>query len=131
MLFELDGRAVDAAADLEVAADADVRGLDWAGARVIALLFAKFRDGRAYSSARILREAGFAGDLRAVGDLGVDQLLFLRRSGFSSVQPERAIDAQEAAAALGRYDFFYQRAADPAAPAWALRQVPAYAAAAE
>ena len=42
---------------------------------LIEIAFPKYRDGRGYSSARILREAGYTGELRAQGDVLVDQLL--------------------------------------------------------
>ena len=50
----------------------------------IALEFPAFTDGRAYSQARELRQRGFAGDIRATGDVLADQLLAMRRCGFSS-----------------------------------------------
>lgn len=52
---------------------------------LIALEFPKFTDGRSYSTARLLRERyGFAGELRAVGDVLRDQLFFMLRCGFDS-----------------------------------------------
>lgn len=89
---------------------------------LIEVNFPKFRDGRGYSSARILREAGYTGQLRAVGDILVDQLLFLRRAGFDSESPDQPLDPRVAAAALARYPHVYQKAADPASPAWAIRR---------
>lgn len=54
---------------------------------LIALEFPAFRDGRAYSYARILRERyGFSGELRAVGDVLVDQLHFMLRVGFDAFE---------------------------------------------
>ena len=54
---------------------------------LVALDFPVFKDGRAYSHARILREHhGFAGDIRAVGDVLRDQLFFMQRCGISSFQ---------------------------------------------
>ena len=54
---------------------------------VIALLFPKFKDGRAYSQARLLRERhGFRGELRATGDVLRDQFQFLLRSGFDALE---------------------------------------------
>ena len=89
--------------------------------RLVEVNFPVFGDGRGYSSARILREAGFTGDIRAIGDLTVDQLVYLKRAGFSSVAADRPIDAEVAARALARFPFVYQRATDDAQPAWALR----------
>ncbi len=128
--FAIDARALgDLEPDVVIGPEEDVRGHAALGNhRVIGLAFPKWRDGRAYSSARILRERGFAGDIRAIGDLTVDQLVFLKRAGFSSVAAERPLDAAVAAAALARFPFVYQRAADGALPAWALRHAQAEAA---
>ena len=83
--------------------------------------FPRFRDGRGYSSARILREAGYTGELRAAGDVLVDQMLFMRRCGFDSFAPYAPVDEQVLKAALERYEYFYQGAADAAVPVWKLR----------
>lgn len=123
-IFPLDTRARPALAPADILPpEADVRALatDLRDTPVIGLAFPAWRDGRPYSSARILRERGFSGDIRAVGDLVEDQLVFLKRSGFSSLAPERDLDPAVAARALARFAFVYQRAADPAEPAWALR----------
>lgn len=74
--------------------------------------FPSFGDGRGYSSARILREAGYAGELRAVGDFGVDQLSHLRRCGFDAFAPERPLDEDDAMRAFATWDNVYQSAAD-------------------
>jgi uncharacterized protein (DUF934 family) len=89
--------------------------------RLIEVSFPTFRDGRGYSSARILREAGYDGELRAEGDVLVDQLFYLRRCGFDSFAPAAPIDANVAAASLGRFPTVYQPAADGAVPVWKLR----------
>jgi uncharacterized protein (DUF934 family) len=88
---------------------------------LIEISFPSFRDGRGYSAARILREAGYTGELRAQGDVLVDQLLYMRRCGFDSFAPEAEIDEATAQASLARYDQFYQTAADGAVPVWKLR----------
>ncbi|MEL7683435.1 DUF934 domain-containing protein [Citromicrobium bathyomarinum] len=80
-----------------------------------------FTDGRGYSAARILREAGFAGELRAVGDVLVDQLAYMRRCGFDAFAPDSPIDMADAEAAFARFPEVYQSAADPRTPIWALR----------
>lgn len=89
--------------------------------RLVEVDFPRFRDGRGYSSARILREEGYAGELKAVGDVLVDQLLFMRRCGFDSFAPDSPIDLEVAARELTRYDFVYQQAADEVVPVWKLR----------
>lgn len=83
--------------------------------------FPVFGDGRGYSAARILREAGYGGELRAVGDVLVDQLAHMRRCGFDSFAPDAPFDPAEVEAALGRWPHVYQAAADGRAPIWALR----------
>jgi len=83
--------------------------------------FPSFRDGRGYSAARILREAGYAGELRAAGDVLVDQLPFMRRCGFDTFAPDAPIDAEVLSRSLDRYDVHYQRAADETVPVWKLR----------
>lgn len=88
---------------------------------LIEIAFPKFRDGRGYSSARILREAGYTGELRAQGDVLVDQIAFMKRCGFDSFSPETALNRTDVEAALSRYDHVYQGAADAAVPVWKLR----------
>jgi len=53
---------------------------------VVVLRLAKFTDGRAYSTARRLRESGFAGEIRASGDVLLDQLTLLARCGFDAFE---------------------------------------------
>jgi uncharacterized protein (DUF934 family) len=88
---------------------------------LIEIAFPKYRDGRGYSSARILREAGYKGELRAQGDVLVDQIAFMKRCGFDSFAPESSLSEDAVAAALARYPNVYQRAADGAVPVWKLR----------
>lgn len=88
---------------------------------LVEVAFPKFRDGRGYSAARILREAGYTGELRAAGDVLVDQIPLMRRCGFDAFAPESAIDAAVLERALARYDHVYQAAADGLSPVWARR----------
>lgn len=88
---------------------------------LVEISFPRFRDGRGFSSARILREAGYAGELRAQGDVLLDQLVALRRCGFDSIAPDTPIDPAAAQAALDRFPFAYQAAVDATAPVWRLR----------
>lgn len=88
---------------------------------LVEVSFPKFRDGRGYSSARILREAGYTGELRAQGDVLVDQIPLMRRCGFDSFAPEAPVDEATLAASLARYDHVYQGAADAAVPVWKRR----------
>jgi len=111
------------AASVRIEGGDDVRRLIPALGRVklVEIDFPRFRDGRGYSAASILREAGYKGELKAVGDVLVDQLLFMRRCGFDSFAPDHPIDIDVARRALSTYDFVYQTAADGARPVWALR----------
>ena len=88
---------------------------------LIEIAFPTFRDGRGYSSARILREAGYTGELRAEGDVLVDQVPLMRRCGFDSFAPTKPLNEAAVEAALARYEHVYQRAADAGAPVWRLR----------
>jgi uncharacterized protein (DUF934 family) len=88
---------------------------------LIEIAFPKFRDGRGYSSARILREAGYTGELRAQGDVLVDQIAFMRRCGFDSFAAEGSLNQADVDAAFARFDDVYQPAADARVPVWKLR----------
>ena len=85
--------------------------LDWLA--LVALVFPTFKDGRAYSQARQLRERyGFRGELRATGDVLRDQFLFLVRAGFDAFEVKKDADAAAFAEAVARYSVFYQPAGD-------------------
>ena len=83
--------------------------------------FPAFGDGRGYSSARILREAGYEGELRAVGDVLVDQLAYMRRCGFDAFEPDQQLDKDDVIAAFERWPEVYQNAADTRTPIWSKR----------
>jgi uncharacterized protein (DUF934 family) len=90
---------------------------------VIALEFPTFKDGRAYSYARLLRERyGFTGELRAVGDVLPDQIHFMERVGFNSVE----IDSDNALADFERatkeFTVWYQPSGDARQRAAELRR---------
>ena len=88
--------------------------------RLVEIDFPKFRDGRGFSSARILREAGYAGEIKATGDVLVDLVWFMRRCGFDSFAPDVALNPVDVAAVLSRYPHAYQHAADPPGSPWAV-----------
>ncbi|KAA1003692.1 DUF934 domain-containing protein [Paraburkholderia panacisoli] len=97
---------------LRLANDADPMALadGLAGIGRIELHFPHFTDGRAYSQAYLLRRRlGFEGDLRAIGDVQIDQLLQMARTGFSSAVLNEGLDPADAARHLVRYSGFYQR----------------------
>lgn len=83
--------------------------------------FPAFGDGRGYSSARVLREAGYEGELRAVGDVLVDYLAYMRRCGFDAFEPDQQFDMDDVEAAFERWPEVYQAAADARTPIWAKR----------
>ena len=83
--------------------------------------FPAFGDGRGYSSARILREAGYEGELRAAGDVLVDQLAYMRRCGFDAFEPDQQLDKDDVIAAFERWPEVYQNAADTRTPIWSKR----------
>ena len=80
---------------------------------VIALVFPSFRDGRAYSQARLLRERhGYDGELRATGQVLRDQFVFMLRAGFDAFEVRKDSDAEAFAATVKRYSVFYQPTGD-------------------
>ena len=83
--------------------------------------FPVYGDGRGYSAARILREAGYVGELRAVGDVLVDQINAMRRCGFDSFRPDKPLDDAAVERALNRYADVYQKTVDGRRPVWAKR----------
>ena len=89
--------------------------------RLVEISFPTFADGRGYSAARILREAGYDGEIRAVGDVLVDQIAYMRRCGFDAFAPERPLDEADVEAAFARFPHVYQPAADDTVPIWKLR----------
>lgn len=84
---------------------------------LIAVDFPNFKDGRGFSTATLLRSRyGFRGDLRAIGDVLVDQLFYLRRVGFSSFALRADQDPAAAVAALRAFSDVYQGSADQPLP---------------
>ena len=91
--------------------------------RVVALEFPKFRDGRAYSYARLLRERyGFKGELRAVGEVLLEQLFFMLRTGFDAFEIESADPLEDYRTALADFSVWYQPTADGRPTAMQLRR---------
>ena len=75
---------------------------------VVALVFPSFRDGRAYSQARLLRERHkYRGELRATGQVLRDQFLFMLRAGFDAFEVKKDADAEAFANTAKRYSVFY------------------------
>ncbi|ODT89581.1 DUF934 domain-containing protein [Phenylobacterium sp. SCN 70-31] len=90
---------------------------------VVAFDFPKYRDGRSYTNARLVRERyGFKAEVRAVGDVLREQAGFMARVGFDAFEPADDASANEWQAAIRRYRHVYQRAADGRAPAFVERE---------
>ena len=115
-----EGRAVGVR--LKSDEEAEALAYDLPRLALVALEFPKFRDGRAYSNARILRERyGFKGEVRAVGDVLREQAMFMLRCGFDAFEPADGSGAQQWEAATRRFRHVYQRAADDREPAFVER----------
>lgn len=90
---------------------------------LIALDFPAFRDGRAYSYARILRDHyGFSGELRAVGDILLEQLHYMHRVGFNAFQLDSKQPLQEWQTAANEFSVWYQPSGDGIPTAMDLRR---------
>ena len=88
-----------------------------AQARVIAVNFPKYSDGRGYSIARLLRERyGYRGELRATGVVARDQLHAMAQCGFDTFELREGEDAQAALAAFGDFSEAYQASAAQRVP---------------
>jgi len=125
--FQTEGDALISAGrrvGVRVQSDEEVETLayDLPRLAVVALVFPKYRDGRAYTTARLLRQRlGFTGEVRAVGDVLREQAGFMVRCGFDSFAPADGSSPAEWAHAAGRFRHVYQRAADARAPVFVER----------
>lgn len=105
---------------LVLANDADPRQAKLEGVDVIELQFPKFSDGRAFSQAFLLRRRlGFTGQIRATGDVLVDQLLQMQRSGFTEAVLRADQNLDHGKALLTHYASFYQGDAVQTSPRFA------------
>ncbi|RYF25001.1 MAG: DUF934 domain-containing protein [Comamonadaceae bacterium] len=94
---------------LELANDADPLVQNLADVARIDLHFPKFTDGRAYSQARLLRQRlKFAGEIRATGDVLIDQLVQMARCGFDVAVLREGVDVADAQRQFDRFHAFYQ-----------------------
>ena len=94
---------------LELANDADPMDADLDGVTRVDLHFPKFTDGRAYSQARLLRQRRqFTGEIRATGDVLIDQLVHMARCGFDVAVLKEGVDAADAQRQFDRFAGFYQ-----------------------
>ncbi len=84
---------------------------------LIAINFPAFADGRGYSLARLIKErTNFKGELRAVGDVLLDQLYFMKRCGFDTYLLKEGLSADQALAHFSTFAAPYQLAYDEPAP---------------
>ena len=105
---------------LSLANDADPRSVSLDGISRIDLHFPKFTDGRAYSQAFLLRRRlGFTGEIRATGDVLVDQLVQMERTGFDSAVLRADQNMAVAQAQFARFKAYYQGDAVTVAPVFA------------
>jgi len=105
---------------VQLANDVDPRTLSLSGVNRIDLQFPKFTDGRAFSQAFLLRRRlGFKGEIRATGDVLIDQLVQMQRTGFDSAVLRQDQNLAYAQAQFDRYKAFYQGDAVTVQPAFA------------
>jgi uncharacterized protein (DUF934 family) len=105
---------------LQLANDADALAVSLEGIDRVELSFPKFTDGRAFTQAWLIRRRRkFAGDIRATGDVLVDQLVQMQRTGFSSAVLRADRDAADAKRQFDRYPAFYQGDAGEPRPLFA------------
>ena len=103
-----------------MANDADPREVSLEGVKRIDLHFPKFTDGRAYSQAFLLRRRlGFQGEIRATGDVLIDQLVSMARTGFDVAVLRDGLDASAAQRQFDRFPAFYQGSAIDTQPLFA------------
>lgn len=88
---------------------------------LVEISFPAFTDGRGYSAARVLREAGYSGEMRAEGDVLLDQIRYMHRCGFDSFAPQKPLNADQVDEVLKRFDAVYQETVDGQNPVWNLR----------
>ena len=127
LLSAADASSSDAAANtLLVANTEDVRDLKLEGVTRIDLHFPKFTDGRAFSQAFLLRRRlGFTGEIRATGDVLIDQLVQMERTGFDVAVLRADQNIDFAKAQFDRYRGFYQGDAVTVKPVFAREGVSA------
>lgn len=94
---------------IELSNDLDPRALNLENVQRIDLHFPKFSDGRAFSQAFLLRRRlGFKGEIRATGDVLIDQLVQMRRSGFDAAVLRADQNLSYVQAQFDRFPAFYQ-----------------------
>jgi uncharacterized protein (DUF934 family) len=109
---------------LEAGEEVEALAYDLPRISVVALAFPKFRDGRQYSNARLLRERyAYKGEVRAVGEVLREQAQHMLRCGIDAFEPADGSAPAHWEHATRRFRHVYQRAADDREPAFAERGV--------
>ena len=104
--------------------DANALDVNLDGITQVDLNFPNFTDGRAFSQAYWLRRRrGFKGDIRATGDVLIDQLVQMQRTGFTSAVLREGVDAADAKRQFDRFGGYYQADAVEHSPHFAQAQV--------
>ena len=94
---------------LVLANDVNALEVNLDGITQVDLHFPNFTDGRAFSQAYLLRRRlKFEGDIRATGDVLIDQLVQMERTGFSSAVLREGVDSADAQRQFERFGGFYQ-----------------------
>lgn len=94
---------------LVLANDVNALDVNLDGITQVDLQFPAFTDGRAFTQAYLLRRRrGFTGDIRATGDVLIDQLVQMQRTGFSSAVLREGVDRADAQRQFERFGGFYQ-----------------------
>ena len=102
--------------------DADALALPLENVERVDLHFPNFTDGRAFSQAFLLRRRrGFTGEIRATGDVLIDQLVQMQRTGFSAAVLREGVDAADAQRQFEMFPGFYQGDAVNTQPLFAER----------
>lgn len=106
---EYQAPAESSGSTLVLANDVNALEVSLDGITQVDLNFPNFTDGRAFSQAYLLRRRlKFAGDIRATGDVLIDQLVQMQRTGFSSAVLREGVDATDAQRQFERFGGYYQ-----------------------
>ena len=110
---------------LEPADDPAAVAPQLASAARVEVNFPKFGDGRGFSIARLLRERyGYRGELRAVGQVGLDHLHYMEQCGFDAFELRDGEDAEEALGAFDTFSEGYQTSVGRPEPLFRRRATP-------
>lgn len=108
---------------IEPAEEVEALAYDLPRIAVVAVAFPKYRDGRGYTAARLLRDRyGFKGEIRAVGEVLREQAGLMARVGVDAFEASDGSTPDQWAHNVRRHRHVYQRAADSRTPAFAERE---------